>query len=138
MPEIRRNLARLQKLMTNQPITYIDHLDDVTAEDAAALRRAQTAYGDSWKKRGGVSAFMMCARKWDRLEKAMTDEVILRRADDSADMVVSDYDIFNRIAADPRPEGIIDDIRDLRRYLVLIEAEMIARGEGRDEVRSEG
>lgn len=38
------------------------------------------------------------------------------------------FDIFGKIAGDKRAEGIIDDIRDLRRYLVLVEAEMRARG----------
>jgi hypothetical protein len=35
--------------------------------------------------------------------------------------------VFRAIASDARPDGIIDDIRDLRRYLLLVEAEMLAR-----------
>ena len=95
---------------------YITHLGSVTESDAQVLRKAQANYGDSWKRRGGIGAFMMLARKWDRLENAMTG------GEGDA------YDIFTRIEADERPEGIMDDVRDLRRYLVLIEAEMIARG----------
>lgn len=37
-------------------------------------------------------------------------------------------DIFLGIATDTRGEGLIDDVRDLRRYLMLVEAEMRARG----------
>ena len=52
---------------------------------------------------------MMLARKWDRLEKQVTEQ---------------GYDIFQAIAYDGREEGILDDIRDLRRYLFLVEAEV--------------
>ena len=37
--------------------------------------------------------------------------------------------MFEHIVADQRAEGLMDDIRDLRRYLLLVEAEMAARGE---------
>lgn len=106
---------------------YLNHLADVAREDVAGLLKAQQSYGDSWKRRGGVGAFMMLARKWDRLENAMTKPVVLR-PDEGQDMVVSDYDIFTRTLADRRAEGLIDDIRDLRRYLMLVEAELRARG----------
>ena len=36
--------------------------------DAEALSAAEQSYGDSWKRRGGTGAFMMLARKWDRIE----------------------------------------------------------------------
>jgi len=95
--------------------SYLDHLEDVAAEDVRGLRQAQLSYGDSWKKRGGVGAFMMLARKWDRIEKALTEN-------DKA------WDIFAAAIYDDRSEGIIDDIRDLRRYLMLVEAELRALG----------
>lgn len=76
--------------------------------DVAGLEEAHEHYGDSWKKRGGVGAFMMLARKWDRLENAVKKH---------------GYDVFKAIAEDGRAEGIMDDIRDLRRYLLLVEAE---------------
>ena len=123
---------------------YIDYLDDVARGDAEALKRAQEAYGDSWKRRGGVGAFMMLARKWDRLEKRV-EQSILDGSEGGSDLHLeavrvsaAPYDIFGHIQQDARPEGIIDDIRDLRRYLMLVEAEMIARGYDRGEVRSEG
>jgi hypothetical protein len=81
-------------------------LNGVTSADIRGLVKAEQSYGDSWKKRGGVGAFMMLARKWDRLENHVKKY---------------NYDIFQAIHADLRSEGIIDDIRDLRRYLLLVE-----------------
>jgi len=94
------------------PENYLDKLNQVVDEDVAQIREKDKSYGGSWKKRGGCGAFMMLARKWDRLElQAETFS----------------YDIFNAVEADGRKEGIIDDIRDLRRYLLLVEAEVLAR-----------
>lgn len=98
---------------------YLNELNGVVADDVAALRKAEKSYGDSWKKRGGVGAFMMLARKWDRLENHL--------ANASTD-TFNRYDIFAAVCCDRRPEGVIDDIRDLRRYLVLVEAELRATG----------
>ena len=85
-------------------------VDIVAREDVIALEKAEENYGDSWKKRGGVGAFMMLARKWDRLEKQVEDMC---------------YDVFEAIREDGREEGVIDDVRDLRRYLMLVEAEIL-------------
>lgn len=95
-------------LMSNK---YLDYVGDIAAEDVCGLRKAEQSYGDSWKRRGGVGAFMMLARKWDRLEKQVQKH---------------GWDVFVAIREDQRPEGVIDDIRDLRRYLNLVEAEMRA------------
>lgn len=89
----------------------------LAGEDIHGLKIAEQSYGDSWKQRGGIGAFMMAARKWDRLEKQVT---------------AHGYDIFKAMQADTRPEGILDDIRDLRRYLFLIDAEIRDRGSQRD------
>jgi hypothetical protein len=78
-------------------------------EDVEGLHISEQSYGNSWKQRGGVGAFMMLARKWDRLEKQVADW---------------NYDVFQTAYEDSREEGIIDDIRDLRRYLFLVEAEI--------------
>lgn len=91
---------------------YMDHIDGIVAEDTAKLREARKSYGDSWKKRGGANAFFMLCRKFDRMENQVQD---------------LGYDIFRAALEDTRPEGIIDDIRDLRRYLILVEAEVIER-----------
>lgn len=94
--------------------SYLDHLQQVADADVAGLKKAQQSYGDSWKRRGGVGAFMMLARKWDRLENYLSGD--------------ARYDIFEGPKADMRAEGVIDDIRDLRRYLLLVESELIAQG----------
>ncbi len=90
-------------------------LKKIADSDVAGLIKAEESYGDSWKCRGGVGAFMMLARKWDRLENQVKKE---------------GYDVFKAAFHDTRPEGIIDDIRDLRRYLMLVEAEVTAEIEG--------
>lgn len=102
---------------------------EVADDDVGGLLTAFKSYGDSWKRRGGVGAFMQLARKWDRLELQL-QQTITRLAEDrtTKELVAGPYDIFAHIANDPRPEGIIDDIRDLRRYLMLVESEMLARG----------
>ena len=82
----------------------------VAEADVVTLLRKQTEYGPSWKRRGGVGAFMMLARKWDRLEEQVKRD---------------GYDIFASCANDTRPEGILDDIADLRRYLLLVEAQVM-------------
>jgi len=76
-------------------------------DDVTGLVRAQESYGDSWRSRGGVGAFMMLARKWDRIENQVSSD---------------NYDIFKTISNDPSKDGILDDIRDLRRYLLLVES----------------
>mgnify|MGYP003124678553 FL=1 len=85
----------------------------ISAEDWTSLDRAEEDYGDSWRKRGGIGAFMMLARKWDRIEKQVFDYT---------------YDIFLALEEDRRPEGLMDDIKDLRRYLLLVEAHMRTKG----------
>lgn len=93
---------------------YLGNLDEVCKEDIIALIEAEKHYGDSWKKRGGVGAFMMLARKWDRLENQLKSE---------------GYDILEAIEKDGlnKKDGILDDVQDLRRYLILVEAELLAR-----------
>ncbi len=102
-----------KKLYDPEANDHLDLLAEIAAGDARGLVSAHGHYGNSWKKRGGSGAFHMLARKWDRLEKLLSEH---------------GWDIFKAMDADERGEGIIDDIRDLRRYLLLIEAEAKARG----------
>jgi hypothetical protein len=94
---------------------FLDQLDEIAAEDAAGLHVAAKSYGPSWKQGGGRNAYAMLKRKWDRMVNRLSRPEI-------------DGDIFKAIATDDRGEGVIDDVRDLRRYLLLVEAEMRARG----------
>lgn len=96
-------------------ILHMTQLPAVAEEDIRVLQEKERTYGGSWKKRGGVGAFMMLARKWDRIENIAE---------------AAGYDIFEVI----RGQGLggadgelLAEIRDLRRYLMLVEAEMIVR-----------
>tara|TARA_R110000782_G_scaffold191452_1_gene281255 strand:+ start:953 stop:1285 length:333 start_codon:yes stop_codon:yes gene_type:complete len=104
-------MVRKESKMSNHATRskIIQKVNILANEDVTGLHDAEKSYGDSWKKRGGIGAFMMLARKWDRIENQVND---------------SNYDIFLALEEDGRQEGLIDDIRDLRRYLLLVEAEM--------------
>lgn len=93
-------------------MSYIDQLVQVAGNDVAQVKEKDAAYGGSWKKRGGVGAYMMLARKMDRLDQSVQK---------------FGWDVFKAIEEDQREESILDDIRDLRRYLLLVEAEIAAR-----------
>lgn len=92
---------------------HLQHITPIAQEDAAGLLKAHESYGNSWKKRGGVGAYIIMIRKFDRMELTCKK---------------FGWDIFEAVKQDQRAEGIIDDIRDLRRYLNLIEAELRNRG----------
>lgn len=126
-------LLRLEVLLDDAPDHaadggngYLTYLQAVAESDVTGLRRAEQSYGDSWKRRGGVDTFHMLTRKWDRIEKRVATH--LDAIGDAPG--ATPYDIFEHIAADRRADGFIDNIRDLRRYLMLIEAEMAARKAG--------
>ena len=87
----------------------IQGVDKLSKDDVLGLHKSEQSYGNSWNQRGGVGAFMMLARKWDRIEKQVE---------------VYRYDIFDAMANDKRPEGLLDDVRDLRRYLFLVDSYM--------------
>jgi len=97
---------------------HLIHIKPICQGDGEGLHVAEKQYKGSWKRRGGIGAYMMLCRKWDRLENRIEDST----------QEHTQYDIFDAIAKDERAEGLIDDIRDLRRYLTLVEAEMRARG----------
>ena len=99
----------------SEMITIVEKVAQI---DVTKLHKAEQSYGNSWKQRGGVGAFMMLARKWDRLEKQVNE---------------SNYDIFLAAEKDTRAEGILDDIQDLRRYLMLVEAEIIRKETTNDQ-----
>ena len=105
------------------PMNNIDFLGTIAEADVARLIEKGKHYGDSWKKRGGVGAFMMLARKWDRIEQRMQHRACFKTGPGVADDVPP-YDIFGHIRADTRDEGLLDDIRDLRSYLLLVESEI--------------
>lgn len=81
---------------------------NLAQRDVQTLKDKGKTYGSSWKKRGGVGAFMMLARKWDRIENIVTS---------------AGYDIFK--AGRANTGDVLDDIADLRAYLLLVESEVI-------------
>ncbi len=118
---------------------FLDQLQPIADDDVRAIEEKETDYGDSWRRNGGIGAFMIFARKWDRIKQRVTTEVAppqeqqidldlpdLDKA--SGPMKASRDNILEHIAADRRAEPILDDIRDLRQFLLLTEAEMVARG----------
>lgn len=107
---------------------FVESLKFVLDQDLNSLCRARKNYGESWCKRGGVGAFMMLARKWDRLENFLNTHHAPS---------FQKYDILTAAAADQRAEGVIDDIRDLRRYLALVEAKLVETNVIHPEVRKE-
>ena len=98
----------------------MNYIAEIAAEDVSTLEIKDQSYGSSWKKRGGVGAFMMLARKWDRLENQCK---------------AKGFDIFGTIERDGSldkscldvSDGVLDDIRDLRAYLLLVESETMAQ-----------
>lgn len=97
---------------------HLEFLEQVTIQDCATIREKEATYQGSWKRRGGVGAFMMLARKWDRIENMMTTQSERQ------------FDVFHGIEQDTsgRDGSPLAEIRDLRCYLILIEAEMLSRG----------
>ena len=93
-------------------------LQQLANEDVRGLVAAFQKYGDSWRKRGGGEAYHNLTRKWDRIERAVE--------------ALDTQDIFEAIAIHPGKTGLMDDIQDLRRYLLLVE-EYVGRPENQKE-----
>jgi hypothetical protein len=89
----------------------------IAQKDLDALKRAEESYGDSWRRRGGVGAFMMLARKFDRIEHQSEKH---------------GWDIFEAGEAFKGEAGLLDDIRDLRRYLILVE-DFVLQNDNKEE-----
>lgn len=94
-------------------VNYRPHIAKIAADDAKVVVDKDIQYGASWCKRGGVGAFMVAVRKIDRIEQRVEKY---------------GWDIFKAVGDDQRAEGLIDDIRDLRGYLLLWEGWLIEKG----------
>lgn len=117
---------------------HLAHLDAIAEADIAQLNAKEREYGASWKKRGGVGAFMMLARKWDRLENQVDELKTYDRPEKGmSPYVAGPYDVFSHVEgselAGGSSEALMDTIGDLRRYLMLLEAEMLARKAARNQ-----
>jgi len=88
----------------------------IADEDRKVLEKKDASYGSSWREEGGFSAYFNTSRKWSRFHKQCKDH---------------GFDVFK--AHDALPEGeeaMIESVRDLRRYLFLIEMHLMYEREG--------
>jgi hypothetical protein len=93
-------------------LRYHRHLEAITQADMDYVRRKDAQYDASWKRRGGAGAFFTIVRPWDRFETISQG---------------AGYDLFQKIQEEglDGPDGsLIACVRDLRRYLLLLEAEL--------------
>lgn len=120
-----------------KPVSNQTHFEQtlnlIASTDVRTLVKKDAEYGSSWKKRGGVGAFMMLARKWDRLETQVTRSGLDTKWD-IFDAITQDEGTITpppgeAIARNPSTESTLETIRDLRRYLLLVESEIILRKE---------
>ena len=101
--------------MVDTGMAFLTKLPEIADNDIKVLHEKGAAYGDSWKKRGGVGAFMMLARKWDRIENISRDKF--------------GWDVIRACLEDTSTEGMLEQIGDLRRYFALVEAEVLVQKE---------
>jgi len=111
---LRHNLARIEARMryitqhsgmSPMPKSYISEIPTIIERDYTFILKRDQEYHASWLKRGGVGAFMMLARKWDRFSP-----MVIEFNNDPVDMLLA------------RPDRV-DDVQDLRHYLALVNAE---------------
>jgi 5-methylcytosine-specific restriction endonuclease McrA len=82
--------------------------DSIKESDWVEVLKKDKDYGASWKRRGGIGAFMMLCRKWDRIEN----------------FIKKSTDFEKEARLDKRAEGLRDDVSDLRRYILLVRSEI--------------
>lgn len=102
-------------------LKYHRHLESIANADIEYVRHKDAQYEASWKKRGGAGAFFTIVRPWDRFDS-------ISRA--------AHYDVFSKIREEglQGPDGsLIACVRDIRRYLLLLEAEMTEQLEATPE-----
>lgn len=99
---------------------YREQIPMVSAADVDRLLKKDQEYGASWKRRGGVGAFMMMVRKIDR---------IMAQIPEPDGHPKHGFDVFAILADEHADlsESLLDTLRDLRGYAMLIEAEHLVR-----------
>lgn len=102
---IQHDLGNGTKIEHHPPEFY-DTLNKVAFDLVETLRSKGAQYGNSWVSRGGVGAFMMLSRKWDRIINQLKKEPV--------------YNILEHAQSDLRDEGLTDDVKDLCAYLLLV------------------
>lgn len=90
----------------------------VAGEDVEGLLVGEVEYDRSWIAHDGVGAFFTLIRGLHRLE------AICKTKPKEGDR----YDIFQHVLESPPNSGALDAMRDIRRYLLNVEAELTRRG----------
>lgn len=93
-------------------LKYHRQLQQITRDDVSFVEDKDTQYDASWKRHGGVGAFFTIVRPWDRLYNYAKQR---------------GFDLFEMIGEEglEGPDGsVIACVRDMRRYLLLVEAHM--------------
>jgi hypothetical protein len=105
-------------------MNHLLFLEIVASEDIGHLRMKEKTYKGSWKKSGGRSAWFMIKRKIDRLESMMQADPL----ESDLTALKSEHDIFERIKMDMSgvDGSVLAEVRDLRRYLLLVESEILS------------
>lgn len=91
-----------RQILTNT-YPWLGNLQSIANGIVSTLFKKEQHYAGSWQKRGGPGAFMMLARKWDRIENLAKTK---------------NYDIFE--AVEKNDGDVVDDIDDLIGYLLLV------------------
>lgn len=113
--ELRLVLLDLQAMA--ESVFYPDErLEVLSTALTDVLKDKGATYGDSWKKRGGVGAFMMLCRKWDRIENILSAELEGLTEMNSEKAC---EDLLQR-----NPGDVLDDVADLRGYFLLVDDEV--------------
>ena len=84
---------------------WLEFVPDVAGNIIETLKQKDADYGGSWQSRGGIGAFMMMCRKWDRIENMAKENP-------------EKYDIFDLL--NKNTGDVMDDVDDLIGYLLLI------------------
>lgn len=137
-------------------MAHVAHLEGIARRDVEVLREKEATYQGSWKAAGGRSAWFMLRRNMDRLlemmkkppdpevwslEQARAIVECLRLSGEVPDVAEAEVliqhlcdcyvaeNVFAMIREDPtgRDGTVLAVLRDLRRYCLLVEAEMVSR-----------
>ena len=95
-------------------------LEAVFKADTAHIVKKDASYGSSWKKRGGVGAYMMFARKWDRLEQ-------MAQGPEGSYVDILDLATQQEQEQPGDESNVLAQVADLRHYLALFETEVRQR-----------
>lgn len=93
-------------------------LEIVTKQDLEGVLVGEEEYSRSWLRHGSVGAFFTMIRCMHRF-----DVLCSRPASNNIE-----YDVFQHCLDSIGDSGVLNSVRDARRYLLLLEAELIRLG----------